>query len=151
MHSYRNPYMILYFRHIARQTSITSPPNKSSPTIENFNITPDYNCHIYSKKLPPKGTLKLHDETFTQVQNSLDVHECNNCGEIIYEEHTKLNEHICGNAKLFKTSANCFFKCEFCESFFTNKSSLVDHKSKMHLNKLFECNVCDVKFSNYFR
>ncbi|KAH8237217.1 hypothetical protein KR038_007179 [Drosophila bunnanda] len=107
-------------------------------------------CELCSREFGSEATYSIHMKKHLIIER--DLHVCHNCG-LLNDSQEKLAEHAetksspCFGAKIYTELLRDAYVCEYCSSYFKQKSDLQAHRaSGIHKNGLFWCQPCGKDF-----
>ncbi|KAH8253440.1 hypothetical protein KR032_005510 [Drosophila birchii] len=107
-------------------------------------------CELCSREFGSEATYSIHMKKHLIIER--DVHICPSCG-MLSDSQKKMAEHAntknspCFGAKIYTEMLRDAYICEYCSSYFKQKSDLQAHRtSGIHKNGLFWCQPCGKDF-----
>ncbi|XP_017037136.1 zinc finger protein 761 [Drosophila kikkawai] len=107
-------------------------------------------CELCSREFGSEATYSIHMKKHLIIER--DLHVCHNCG-LLNDSQEKMAEHAetknspCFKAKIYTEMLRDAYVCEYCSSYFKQKSDLQAHRqSGIHKNGLFWCQPCGKDF-----
>lgn len=107
-------------------------------------------CELCSREFATEATYNIHMKKHLIIER--DLHVCPSCG-LLSDSQEKMAAHAetknspCFGAKIYTEMLRDAYCCEYCSSYFKDKSDLRAHRETgIHKNGLYWCQPCGKDF-----
>ncbi|XP_022231748.2 zinc finger protein 62 homolog [Drosophila obscura] len=109
-------------------------------------------CELCSREFASETTYNVHMKSHLIIER--EVHVCSNCGQLS-ENQEKMNDHLGTEGSACLGAESCVellrdaYVCEYCTTYFKQKSDLQAHRDTgVHNNGIFWCQPCEKEFTD---